>query len=71
MQRSRDLNPAPSYGDDGIGYDNHFTQRNTTFMAWNLMHPARLLKDAGGIPAHGNQRSARDAGCRFEHPEYR
>ncbi len=35
--------------------------------AWNL-HMARLLKDAGGIPAHGNQRSARDAGCRFDHP---
>ncbi|MCY7354306.1 MAG: NAD(P)H-dependent oxidoreductase [Lysobacter sp.] len=65
--------PGPSYGDDGIGYDNDFTQRNTTFMAWNLMHLARLLKDAGGIPAHGNQRTAWDAGCRFDHPnpEYR
>lgn len=65
--------PGPSYGDDGIGYDNAFTQRNTTFMAWNLMHLARMLKDAGGVPAHGNQRSAWDAGCRFDHPnpEYR
>ncbi len=65
--------PGPSYGDDGIGYANEFTQRNTTFMAWNLMHFARLLKDAGGVPAHGNQRSAWDAGCRFDHPnpEYR
>lgn len=65
--------PGPSYGDDGIGYDNDFTQRNTTFMAWNLMHMARMLKDAGGIPAHGNQRRAWDAGCRFDHPnpEYR
>ena len=65
--------PGPSYGDDGIGYDNDFTQRNTTFMAWNLMHLARMLIDAGGIPAHGNQRSAWDAGCRFDHPnpEYR
>ncbi|MBA3486846.1 MAG: flavodoxin family protein [Lysobacter sp.] len=65
--------PGPSYGDDGIGYGNDFTQRNTTFMAWNLMHLARMLKDAGGIPAHGNQRSAWDAGCRFDHPnpEYR
>ena len=60
--------PGPSYGDDGIGYDNEFTQRNTTFMAWNLMHMARMLKDAGGIPAHGNQRTAWDAGCRFDHP---
>lgn len=65
--------PGPSYGDDGIGYDNDFTQRNTTFMAWNLMHLARLLKDAGGMPAHGNQRKAWDAGARFDHPnpEYR
>lgn len=60
--------PGPSYGDDGAGYDNEFTQRNTTFMTWNLMHMARLLKDAGGIPAHGNQRSEWDAGCRFDHP---
>ncbi len=37
------------------------------------MHMARLLDDAGGIPAHGNQRMAWDAGCRFDHPnpEYR
>ena len=60
--------PGPSYGDDGAGYDNDFTQRNTTFMAWNLMHVARLLKDAGGIPAHGNQPAAWEAGCRFDHP---
>jgi multimeric flavodoxin WrbA len=60
--------PGPSYGDDDAGYDNDFTQRNTTFMAWNLMHLARLLKDAGGIPAHGNQPAAWAAGCRFDHP---
>lgn len=69
--------PGPSYGDQGpdgpVGFDNEFTQRNTTFMTWNLMHLARLLKDAGGIPAHGNQRSLWEAGCRFDHanPEYR
>ena len=61
--------PGPSYGDDGAGYDNDFTQRNTTFMAWNLMHLARLLKDAGGIPVHGNQPAAWDAGRRFDHPD--
>ncbi len=60
--------PGPSYGDDGVGLDNDFTQRNTTFMAWNLMHLARMLKDAGGVPAHGNQRIAWDAGERFDHP---
>jgi multimeric flavodoxin WrbA len=60
--------PGPSYGDDGIGLDNDFTNRNTTFMTWNLLHVARMLKDAGGIPAHGNQRSEWDAGCRFDYP---
>ena len=44
-----------------------------TFMTWNLLHLARMLKDAGGIPAHGNQRSGWDAGCRydFDNPDYR
>ena len=51
--------PGPSYGDtldDGsrAGFDNDFTRRNLTFMTWNLMHVARLLKQAGGLPAHGN-----------------
>src|SRR3954447_15523386 len=40
---------------------------NTTFMTWNLLHLAGMLKDAGGIPAHGNQRSEWDAGCRFDY----
>ena len=61
--------PGPSYLDPGSGGpENDFTNRNTTFMTWNLMHLARLLKDAGGVPAHGNQRSAWDAGCRFDYP---
>jgi multimeric flavodoxin WrbA len=65
--------PGASYGDDGTGFDNDFTNRNTTFMTWNLLHLARLLKDAGGVPPHGNQRSAWDAGSRFDYPnpEYR
>jgi multimeric flavodoxin WrbA len=66
--------PGPSYLDPGSGGpDNDFTNRNTTFMTWNLMHLAQLLKSAGGIPAQGNQRSAWDSGSRFdfENPEYR
>jgi multimeric flavodoxin WrbA len=66
--------PGPSYLDPGSGGpENDFTNRNTTFMAWNLMHVARVLKEAGGIPAHGNQRASWDAGCRFDfpNPEYR
>jgi multimeric flavodoxin WrbA len=66
--------PGPAYLDPGSGGpQNDFTNRNTTFMTWNLMHLARMLKDAGGVPAYGNQRSAWDAGVRFdfENPEYR
>ncbi len=61
--------PGPSYLDEGSGGpDNDFTNRNTTFAAWNLMHVARILKDAGGIPAHGNQPEEWSAGCRFDFP---
>lgn len=66
--------PGPSYMEPGSGGpENDFTNRNTSFMAWNLMHLAALLKRAGGIPAHGNQRTAWDAGCRedFPNPEHR
>ena len=70
--------PGPSYGDEQesggrAGVNNEFTQRNTTIMTWNLMHVARMLKDAGGLPNHGNNREAWKAGCRFdyENPEHR
>lgn len=70
--------PGPSYGDkreDGsrVGFDNEFTRRNTTFMAWNLMHMARLLKQACGLPAHGNSKELWDQGMRFDapNPEHR
>lgn len=70
--------PGPSYGDDDgqggqVGFDNDFTKRNTTIMSWNLMHMARILKAAGGLPNEGNDRRAWKAGCRFdyENPEYR
>ena len=61
--------PGPSYlDDDSGGPSNAFTQRNITFMSWNLMHMARMITDAGGLAAHGNQRSLWDAGCDFDHP---
>lgn len=73
-----EIGPGASFGDkadDGkvVGFDNEFTQRNTTFMTWNLMHVAHMLKDNKGIPAYGNQRSKWEAGARFdyENPEYR
>lgn len=66
--------PGLSYGDsreDGTraGFDNMFTQRLTTFMSWNLMHMARLLKDAGGFPTYGNDVNAWADGERFDHPQ--
>ena len=61
--------PGPSYLDPGSGGpENDFTNRNTTFMTWNLLHLARMIKGDGGIPVHGNQRSEWDAGCRFDYP---
>lgn len=47
--------PGPSYLDEpGGGQRNAWTTRNTVFMTWNMLHLARMLKDAGGIPAYGN-----------------
>ena len=47
--------PGPSYLDqDGGGQDNAWTTRNAVFMTWNMLHLARMLKHAGGIPAYGN-----------------
>jgi multimeric flavodoxin WrbA len=73
-----EIGPGPSYGDeqkDGthVGYGSDFTNRNTTFMTWNLMHMARMLKASGGFPAQGNLPEQWKAGTRFdfENPEYR
>lgn len=62
--------PGPSYGDpqeDGepVGFENDFTQRNTTIMTWNCLHLARMLKANGGIPNKGNDREAWKEGERF------
>lgn len=66
--------PGPSYLDPGSGGpENDFTNRNTTFMTYNLLHLAKMLQVNDGIPAYGNQRSLWDAGCRPEsdNPEHR
>ena len=62
--------PGPSYGDrteggGGTGFDNEFTQRNTTIMTWNCLHLAYVLKQAGGLPSDGNDRRAWKDGERF------
>lgn len=77
-----EVGPGASYGDTEwqgkklktpIGYDSDFTNKNTTFMTYNLMHLAKILKDQGGYPAYGNSRKDWDNGKRweFENPEYR
>lgn len=66
--------PGPSYLDEGSGgVENDFTNRNTTFMSWNLMHLAKMLRDANGIPAYGNQMAKWDARTNKDspNPEYR
>ncbi len=66
--------PGPGYLDPGSGGpENDFTNRNTTFMTYNLLHLAAMLKAAGGFPAYGNRRSEWDAGCapHQPNPEYR
>jgi multimeric flavodoxin WrbA len=65
--------PGPSYLDDGSGGEqNAWTLRNTVFMTWNLLHTARMLKDVGGIPAHGNIIADWDlSNPEHPNPEYR
>lgn len=55
-----EVGPGLSYGDVEnkgdipSGYDNDFTNKNATIMAWNLLHTAAMLKKNGGIPVFGN-----------------
>lgn len=77
-----EVGPGPSYGDTEwqgkkisppLGTDSDFTNRNTTFMTYNLLHLANMLKNQGGYPNYGNSREDWDNGKRweFENPEYR
>lgn len=64
--------PGPSYLDDNRGAHNHWTTRNTVFAAWNMLHVARMITEAGGIPAYGNDTrdwNLSDPG--HPNPEYR
>ena len=66
--------PGPSYMDEESGAkNNEFTNRNTTFMTYNLLHMAKLLKANDGFPSYGNSREEWDDGTRwnFDNPEYR
>lgn len=69
-----EIGPGPSYLDEESGAKDHeFTNRNTTFMTYNLLHLANILTSAGGYPAYGNDAEAWDDGnkWKFQNPEYR
>jgi multimeric flavodoxin WrbA len=74
------VGPGPSYGDTSwkeklchppVGYDSNFTNRNTTFMTYNLLHLASMLKNQDGYANYGNSRENWDDGTHwgFENPE--
>lgn len=77
-----EVGPGPSYGDkewkgekldNPVGFNSDFTNRNTTFMTYNLLHLASMLKANNGYSNYGNSREEWDNGSRwsFENPEYR
>ncbi|WP_373523840.1 hypothetical protein [Aquiflexum sp.] len=56
-----EIGPGPSFGDTEWkykkidppkGYDSDFTNRTTTFMTYNLMHLASMLKSNKGYPQY-------------------
>ncbi len=76
-----EVGPGPSYGDKEwkgeklemrVGFDSDFTNRNTTFMTYNLLHLASILKANKGYPSYGNSRKEWDEGKRweFEKPQH-
>ncbi len=75
-----EIGPGPSYGDkkwqdesleEPAGFGSGFTNKNTTFMTYNLMHLAALLKANGGYGNRGNSSKAWADGERwsFEPPK--
>lgn len=69
-----EVGPGPSYLDEeSNAQESDFTNRNTTFMTYNLMHLASMLKQFDGYPAYGNLPGEWKDGIRwaFENPEYR
>ncbi len=76
------IGPGPSYGDKEwkgeklekpVGFDSDFTNKNTTFMTYNLLHLASTLKKQGGYDNYGNSIEQWEEGKRwnFDNPEYR
>lgn len=69
-----EVGPGPSYLDEESGAkENDFTNRNTTFMTYNMLHLAKMLQDQNGYTAYGNSKKKWSSGelWNFENPEYR
>ncbi|SDY85735.1 hypothetical protein SAMN05216215_103731 [Saccharopolyspora shandongensis] len=70
-----EVGPGPSYLDEGTGGpDNDFTNSSATFMTYDLMHIAAMLRQAGGVAARPQQPAFRvgyGLSLRFDHPDYR
>lgn len=69
-----EIGPGPSYLDEeSNASENSFANRNTTFMTYNMLHLAKMLKEANGYSAYGNSTKEWNNGERwnFENPEYR
>lgn len=62
-----EVGPGPSYLDEQAGAKDHdFTNRNTTFMTYNLLHLAKLLQEQNGYSNYGNSPKAWDQGARWQ-----
>lgn len=77
-----EVGPGPSYGDTEwqgkkidppVGFNSDFTNRNITFMTYNLLHLAHTLKQQNGYSNYGNSSKEWKDGRRwaFDNPEYR
>jgi len=76
-----EVGPGPSYGDTEwkgekidppVGFETDFTNKIATFMTYNLLHLASILKAQGGYSNYGNSSEKWNDGKRweFENPEY-
>jgi len=75
-----EVGPGPSYGDTmwndeaidpPVGFETEFTNKIATFMTYNIMHLASMLKAKGGYSNYGNSSKAWNEGIRwkFESPK--
>ena len=66
-----EVGPGKSYRDENSGGpENDFTNRNTTFMTYNLLHLAKMLKENGGYNNYGNSAEAWEDGEQWAFEKY-